>query len=133
MHAGVTSAISTSKTSGAAAVTYTDAGQIQVFGKTRTRTLVHEAGHAQDRAAGVRATGFTSTDAWKMAVQSSSCKATTYSGTPGVGSGEEYAEDIMIFTYNLYRGNRFPAFDTKCLDPELQAISSNADSLSKSG
>lgn len=117
----VKSAVSVpSSGNGAAATMVPTTGQMAVYGQTRARTLVHESGHAQDRAAGLRNSAFTDSSTWKDADAKSSCKATTYSST--AGTGEEYAEVVMILAHNYYNNGKYPAIDTKCLDPELSAI-----------
>ena len=56
----------TSAKSDGFAQTFAQSGQMQVFRKTATRSVIHEAAHAQDYAAGIKNSAFTSSDAWKQ-------------------------------------------------------------------
>ena len=59
--------MTSAKSDAFSAQTFGQTGQMQVFTKTSTRVVIHEAGHAQDVAAGIKNSGFTSTNTWKQA------------------------------------------------------------------
>lgn len=128
MCSGVTSA-NAEVNGGVVALTYPPVGQIQVFDKVNARTLTHEAAHAQDYSAGSTNTYYTQSSTWRKAVSASTCSPTRYAGSAD-SDGETYGDAILPYVFNLYRGNKYQAFDTKCLEPELKAIDAYARSLS---
>lgn len=111
------------------ATMYAQTGEMTIYAQTSLRAIIHECGHAQDYARGIRNVGFTSSDTWKQAVKRSTCRATNYGRDSG-SIVEEYAEDMMIYTYNKFRGNRYLALNPACLKPELQALETYTRSLS---
>ena len=125
---GVTSA-NAEVSGGLVALTFSPAGQIQVFVEVNARTLTHEAAHAQDYAAHLKDTYYTQSDTWRQAVSASTCSPTGYAASAG-SDGEVYGDAILPYVFNLYRGDEYPAFDTECLEPELAAIDAYARSLS---
>lgn len=100
---------------------YTAAGHITFFGSNNkgwADVMVHESTHAQDQ-------GFSNSQTYLKAVGKDSCVPDEYAQTNNV---ENYAQDMVVFLYTLWKPINPPSPSTDCMSHQLTAIRASSAS-----
>ena len=80
--------------------------------------MVHESTHAQDQ-------GFSNSQTYLTAVGKDSCVPDEYAQTNNV---ENYAQDMVVFLYTLWKPFNPPSPNTDCMSHQLSAIRASSAS-----
>ena len=98
-----------------------ESGNTLLSQEVSIRVLIREAALAQDYAQGIKNTSFSRTGAWRRAVSNSTCSVTSSSNQ--ASASDQYADAMLLYVFNTYQpGSRYPAIDTACIQPQMDAI-----------